>query len=304
MHWPDALATWPHRAASQRIHQRPHRWHVQEMGKGPLLLLLHGTGEASHTWRGVLPVLAERFRVIALDLPGHGLTQLGTRGRSGLTTMSEDILALCTGQDWHPTAIIGHSAGGAVALRMAQIAPHQVPLVLGLNPALDNFKGLAGVFFPMMAKALALTPFSADLFARGARRPGRVETLLEGTGSRIDPEGVALYRALVGDRDHIDGTLLMMAQWSLTRLLADMPAMQSPVRFLTGAGDLMVPPETAVDAARKLPDAQVESWPQLGHLMQEEAPTQVADWISAQVITAQAQATGKRKSPPRVGQAS
>ena len=48
------------------------RWHVQVAGDGPVLLLLHGTGAATHSWRDLLPLLAERFTVVAPDLPGHG----------------------------------------------------------------------------------------------------------------------------------------------------------------------------------------------------------------------------------------
>ena len=302
MRWPEALQGWPHAEASRRISAAPHRWHVQEMGAGPTLLFLHGAGGASHSWRGVLPILAQEFHVIALDLPGHGLSQMGTRSRSGLTAMSEDLLRLCASEDWHPAAVIGHSAGGAVALRMAQLAPDRAPLVLGINPALDNFKGVAGVLFPIMAKALALTPFMPDLFARSGRQSGRVEALLEGTGSKIDAQGTALYRALVGDRDHVDGVLTMMANWSLDDLQRDAPRTHLPVRFLTGSRDATVRPEVARRFAARLPDAQVTEWEALGHLMHEEVPDRVVGWITDH-LAGTAEATRHEKSPPQEGQA-
>ena len=45
------------------------------MGQGPVVLLIHGTGAASHSWRGLAPLLASDFTLIAPDLPGHGFTQ-------------------------------------------------------------------------------------------------------------------------------------------------------------------------------------------------------------------------------------
>ena len=51
----------------------PHRWHVQVLGEGPTVLLLHGAGGATHSWRGLAPLLATDHRVVMLDLPGGHL---------------------------------------------------------------------------------------------------------------------------------------------------------------------------------------------------------------------------------------
>jgi magnesium chelatase accessory protein len=53
---------WPHRETSRFLTAGGLRWHVQEAGDGPTLLLLHGAGAATHSWRGLFPLLAERFR--------------------------------------------------------------------------------------------------------------------------------------------------------------------------------------------------------------------------------------------------
>ena len=65
------------------------------MGEGPDIVLLHGTGASTHSWRALIPLLAERYRVTAIDLPGHGFTRLGARMRSSLECMAEDIATLC-----------------------------------------------------------------------------------------------------------------------------------------------------------------------------------------------------------------
>ena len=64
--------------------------------------------------------------------------------------MAEDMAALLAAQDWAPQAIIGHSAGAALALRLAEILPQTPRAIVGLNAALGNFDGLAGVLFPSL----------------------------------------------------------------------------------------------------------------------------------------------------------
>ncbi len=281
MRWPPP-ADWPHAALSRQVHSRPHRWHVQETGTGETLLLLHGAGGSTHSFRMLLPLLAVQYHVVAIDLPGQGFTQLGARHRSGLEATAEDMTRMCRQEGWHPTAIIGHSAGGALALRLSQqlVSPRgHPPKVVGINAALDNFKGLAGVLFPVLAKLLAAVPFTAKVFAQSSAAPGRIEALIRSTGSDIDAEGLSYYRRLISDRDHADATLMMMANWSLDGLQHDLGTVPAGTLLIVGDNDATVPPEVSDKAARKLPDARVVHLPGLGHLAHEEAPETVARLI-------------------------
>ncbi len=83
---------WPHAAHSRQVRD-VHDWHVQVMGEGPEILLIHGAGGATHSWRDVAPILAGTHRTIALDLPGQGFTRRGARGREGLDLVAADIAA-------------------------------------------------------------------------------------------------------------------------------------------------------------------------------------------------------------------
>ena len=262
---------WPHAAQSRFVRAAPLRWHVQEMGAGPPLLLLHGAGGATHSWRGLMPLLAERFRCIAVDLPGHGFTSRAP-GRSGLEATVADLRALLREIGAEPAAIVGHSAGAAIGLRMAQARP--VPVV-GLNGAFAAFEGMAGFLFPLVAKALALSPLTVPLFTATAS-PARVRRMLEATGSRIDEETLALYAALIGDRAHVEGTLQKMASWDLAPLHRALPGTRAPLLLVVGDRDGTVPPRVSRALAAKLPQARVEVLPGLGHLAHEEAPDRVA----------------------------
>jgi len=279
MDWSRDLPTWPLHGCSRRVAVRPHDWHVQDMGAGPLVLLLHGAGGSTHSFRDLIPRLAPAYRVVAIDLPGQGFTRMGTRLRCGLRPMAEDIAALIRAQGWAPAAIVGHSAGGALALRLAQVLPDggmPAPRIIGLNAALAPFDGLAGWLFPVLAKTLVLNPLVPRIFALTSGNPTRVRQLLESTGSRIDDAGLAYYSRLIADRGHVDATLRMMAGWDLDPLLADLPGIATPVSLIAAENDRAVPPVTSVRAAARLPDARVIHVAGLGHLAHEEAPARIA----------------------------
>lgn len=277
MDWARDGRSWPHAMHSRFIAVQPHRWHVQVAGAGPDLLLIHGAGGATQSWRGLLPLLAADHRVIAPDLPGQGFTRAGTRRRFGLDPMAEDLGRLLRAEGWRPRAIVGHSAGAAVALRLAELG--HADTVIGINAALGAFEGIAGVVFPAMARLLALNPLVPALFSRLSGSEARVGRLLAATGSNLDAEGRALYRRLVADPGHVGGTLAMMAEWRLEGLLARLPETRARVLFLVGERDGTVPPGVSRRIAPLLPDAVVRSLGALGHLAHEEAPAFVADEI-------------------------
>jgi magnesium chelatase accessory protein len=267
---------WPNRRFS-RIRRGPvHEWHYQSMGKsGPGVLLLHGAGGSVHSYRDLLPILARETRVLAPDLPGHGFTRLGAQRRSDLTHMAQDLASLCGALDFRPRAIIGHSAGAAIALKMAMGLPEMK--LICINPALQNFDGVAGVLFPAMARVLAAVPFTARLFSGASSSPDRVRRLIASTGSTLDDAGLELYRRLIAREEHVSGTLAMMAQWSLGGLLEQLPEIDADTLFIVGGGDRTVPPRVAEAAAERMPHARLHRMEGFGHLVHEEAPEEVAE---------------------------
>lgn len=257
---------------SRFVTHPPHRWHIQETGTGPTLLLIHGAGGATQSWRGVFPLLAQHYHVIAVDLPGQGFSQSGARHRLGLRPMAEDLTSLVASEGWTIDAIVGHSAGVALALQTADTARMTHTKIIGINGALSTFKGVAGFLFPAMAKLLAATPFTADLFSATASSPQNVTRLINNTGSTLTKSEILFYQRLISDRSHVDGTLAMMAQWDLGPLLASLPKLQMETLLLAAENDRAVPPDTSRKAAAEMPNAAFEIIPKLGHLMHEENP--------------------------------
>ncbi|MEM0948472.1 MAG: alpha/beta fold hydrolase BchO [Pseudomonadota bacterium] len=277
MDWARDRAIWPNAEASQFFDVKPHNWHVQTAGSGDTMLLLHGAGGATQSWRDLFPILARDFYVVAPDLPGQGFTRMGTRMRCGYRPIAEDLARLCEAQGWRPKWIVGHSAGAVLALELTRyLDPEQVVCI---NAALGKFEGIAGWLFPLMAKFMAINPLIPPLFARMAGGERRVAELLASTGSTINAEGHTLYRKLMTDKHHIDGTLAMMAQWNIDPLLNRLDQITVPVHLIVGDKDGTVPAETSVRAADKLPNATLTKLPGIGHLAHEEVPAEIAALI-------------------------
>ncbi|MEL6478238.1 MAG: alpha/beta fold hydrolase BchO [Pseudomonadota bacterium] len=275
--WDREGRDWPHREASRFLRAGRTDWHVQVMGPedAPVCLLLHGTGAASHSWRGLLPLLANRFRVIAPDLPGHGFSRAASMMQLSLSGMAREVDALLTALEARPTLALGHSAGGPVLARMAldgSVAPQRIVTV---NGAFLPFKGMAAQLFPPIAKALIWNPFVPHMVAWTAMDRGAVKRLLASTGSEIDAAGVDLYHTLFQSRVHVQSTLNMMARWDLDRLAEDLPRLEAPLTLLAAEGDRTIPPADQHEVAALIPGAQVVALPGLGHLAHEEAPERI-----------------------------
>lgn len=276
---------WPFRAQARHRRVSPHDWWVIDTGPraAPVLLLLHGAGGSGHSFRALIPLLSQEYRLIVPDLPGQGCTRAGGMRRLGLDAMAEDLTRLCQSEGWTPHVVIGHSAGAAIALRMAELLPVQG--VVGINAALGTFDGAAGVMFPLMARALAATPFVGSVVSRLWGQPATVRKLLAGTGSPLDKAGQDQYLALVRDADHVSGTLGMMAQWRLEGLMTRLPALTTPVLLIASEGDRAVPANVSRDAVAHMTKATFSQIAGYGHLVHEEAPEAVSaalkPWLRA-----------------------
>ncbi|MFM9978268.1 MAG: alpha/beta fold hydrolase BchO [Sphingomonadaceae bacterium] len=282
--WDREGADWPNRAASRFVKAAGLTLHVQIMGAGPALLLLHGTGAATHSWRALMPLLAEGFTVIAPDLPGHGFTRGVLADGATLPSVARGVAALMTALEVNPAVIVGHSAGAAIAIRMALDRLAAPRALVGLSAALLPFPGLAAQLFPTLAKLLFLNPFAPHIFARMAQSPGEVGRFLpRATGSTIDAAGVASYARLFAKAGHIRGTISMMASWDLDALKRDLPRLTVPLLLAHGERDSAIPIATVRDATALIPGARFESLGDLGHLAHEERPDLVAALIAKTV---------------------
>jgi magnesium chelatase accessory protein len=276
--WTDLGPSWPNHEASCFLEAGGLRWHVQVSGTGPDLLLLHGTGSATHSWSRLLPQLATRFRVIAPDLPGHGFTAAPSRGSLTLPGMATGVAHLLEVLGASPRLVVGHSAGAAVLLRMNLDRAIDPALLIGLNPALVPPPAVYRVLLAPFVHRLATSDFIAARAAAFGANPRVVDSLLRSTGSHLTDVQLGYYRRFFQSRQHVHDAFTMMSDWSLTELVASLSRISCPVTLVAGRGDYWIPLAPLRRLAALIPRAtviQVDG----GHLLHEEHPVRVASLI-------------------------
>ncbi len=275
---------WPHRSSSRFEHSGGMRWHVQQMGSGPLVLLLHGTGASTHSWAGLAPLLADFCTVLAVDLPGHGYTDLAVGRGMSLPGMARELAALLDEMGMVPDLTVGHSAGAAILVRMCLDDAIQPAALISLNGALLPLPGLSGRVFPGAAKLLAAIPPVPRLLAQHGAQRLFVEQLIRQTGSTLDSTALDHYRTLVGSPEHINGTMQMMANWNLESLERELPGLQVPLYLLACRNDKAIAYTEATRIKVQMPDASLQVLSDLGHLGHEEDPALFAKLINSIAI--------------------
>lgn len=282
LNWDREGCNWPHRDASCFVHAGGLRWHVQCMGEGPVALLIHGTGAATHSWRGLMPLLARHFTVVTMDLPGHAFTdtppasQLSLPGIAGAVAALVETLALKVG------LVVGHSAGAAIGTRLVLDGVLAPQALVAINGAFLPFAGWPGLIFPSVARLMAATPLAPQLFAWRSWDRAAVEKLIAGTGSTLDARGLAMYATLLRDAQHAAGALGMMARWDLRPLARDLSRLRAPLRLIVGTNDKAVTPQDAHRVRAMIPPTTPCTLVQIvgtGHLAHEEQPVEVAQHI-------------------------
>jgi magnesium chelatase accessory protein len=272
-------ADWPNRDASRFVPAAGLRWHVQVLGRGPVLLLLHGTAAATHSWAGLAPLLARHFTVVAPDLPGHGFTELAPPSQCSLPGMARAVGALLGELELTPSLIVGHSAGAAIAATLCLQGACTPRALVSLNGAMLPFGRAAAPVFSRAARALAQMPVFPQLIALHALPRKPVLRMLRQTGSQLPPDAVRWYRQVVRMPRHVAGTLRMMANWDLPQLERNLDRLDPPLYLVVCDNDLVVSPRQADQLAARLPQAQLLHVPGLGHLGHEEDPERFAALI-------------------------
>lgn len=235
--------------------------HVETQGSGAPLLLIHGWGMHGGMWGGVAERLAEHFRVLAVDLPGHGFSVGRDSSRhSGDVGMNPDLLIdslvdQLSAQFGEPLAVCGWSLGGQIALRWALRYPQQIDR-LALVASTPCFVRRPGWECGMAAETLA--EFAAALqqdYALTLRR----FLALQVRGSERERELLAALRSALMSRGEPDLGALQ-AGLDILRdcdLRSVLPGIHQPALVVGGERDTLTPPQAAHYLAAQLPNARL-----------------------------------------------
>jgi magnesium chelatase accessory protein len=285
MPWERIKPRWPNSAHSQFIQTQDVRWHVQILGEGPTMLLLHGLGSSTHTWAGMAPLLSKHYRLIAIDSPGHAFSSVPAKERATFEAIVRSIRELLERLQIWPSVVMGHSAGAALAAKLLLESHHpECPSLVALNPAWLPLPGHANWLFPISAKLIALNPLSAWFFAKHLSKREAIEKLIWGTGSHLRREDIDFYHLLMQSPIHIKGVLQMMTYWKLGDLPEQLANLHGSVLIQSGVNDQAVEHNNSLLAQQRIKGAQLQSLENLGHLAHEENPVACAEkilqWLS------------------------
>jgi pimeloyl-ACP methyl ester carboxylesterase len=247
-------------------------------GSGPPLVLVHGLAGAAANWTLVAPALAARRRLLVPDLPGHaGSSPLAAAPT--LNPFADAVAALARREGLAPAAVVGHSLGGVVALRLAIRHEDAVRAVVLAAPAgISSTARRADIAFTILS---AVRP--ARLFAPLRSAIARSRLLRAAVFGYWEVSDTAAFSPLAveaflsGPAIHSD---VDSAGWALLRddPRTDLARIRCPVLVLWGARDHLVPVEDGIEYARRL-GAPLRIVAGCGHLLIGERPDACADAI-------------------------
>jgi pimeloyl-ACP methyl ester carboxylesterase len=253
----------------------------RDEGTGEALLLVHGMGGSSNTWRGVIPLLAKKYRVIAPDLLGHGESDK-PRGDYSVGAFAVLLRDLLDALDVSRVTVVGHSLGGGIAMQFAhQHRQYCERLVLISSGGFGGDVGRVLRLLSLPGSELVLPVIAS----RPAVAAGNALRALMGSSDRFKA------RPSLSNRDNRQAFLRTLrsvvdfrgqAVCALNRLgfHGVLPAL-----IISGDEDRVIPVEHARAAHRMLPDSRLHIMSGVHHHPPTEGPETVARLIDEFVAT-------------------
>lgn len=243
---------------------------------GSPVVLVHGFLTCSQTWRGVVPLLAGRHRVVLVDLPGCGGSPPPRRRKWTASAAADLLVSLFDALDLAAPTLVGSQMGGSIAAWLAVEHPERVSRlvvmaagVLGENAANQGlYHALAAPLLgPLVARALPYRVFAEKWAAA------------HGPGFSLDPEVVAGYHRQLRTRGAVLARFGLGVRLSYGAsfdvLAGPITGLALPTLLLFGADDRLVPPSTGERFAQLVAGSRLVLLPGVGDFPQEEAPAEV-----------------------------
>jgi pimeloyl-ACP methyl ester carboxylesterase len=252
--------------------------HYQQGGSGPPLVLIHGLLGGSFCWRSNLVELSQRYTVLAVDLPGSGLSDAPPDTDCGMRAQVNRLSRFIEELQLHEISLLGCSYGGAIALRLAAQQTHALSgsiralvLVAPANPGSEfgqkRIRLLSTAWGGILLRMAF--PFSGPVHAVALRR-------MYGNTRRVTPDARRGYVENIVRPARAQNALSVLRNWrtDMDALRSLIPTVQVPTLLITGGRDRAVDPRSCQVLSKQLPHCEHVVLPELGHLPFEEAPEQ------------------------------
>lgn len=242
------------------------RTYYEEHGSGPAVVLVHGLGSTgTDLWKQHIADLARDFRVVAYDLRGSGRSEV-TPGPYTISLLADDLDALIDALGLAPTALVGHSMGGAVAFEEAARHPDRVLAVVGVGAAIE---------LPEQARAGLAT--RAETVERDGMNAVAETVATNGTAPafrQARPEEFQELISLLGSND-VNGYAAQCRALVSMAITEHLGWIAAPVLLVCGELDAVSPPAVNRDAAGWIPNARVVELAGCAHIVPWEKPDEL-----------------------------
>jgi pimeloyl-ACP methyl ester carboxylesterase len=246
--------------------------YVEQQGAGQVVVLLHGFGESSYTWRRVMPELARSFRVVAPDLNGFGWTER-PRDPQSYTREGQErlVLGVLGALGVTRAQFVGHSYGGSLTLFLASRHPDLVRSMVLIDSAAPTYSD------DRRSRVASIRPLDS-LFVRLALTPRRVRGSLLASvydPALVTPELVRAYLERLRVHGEDDAYYGLTARLRPAAGDLELEKLTLPALVVWGAEDRLIRIAAGRRAARRLPAGEFVTIPRCGHLPMEERPAEL-----------------------------
>ena len=244
-------------------------------GRGTPVVLLHGFGESLTAWRSVFTQLSENADVIALDLPGHGLS---SKPASGYATdsLAADVGGALDAMGVGRAVLVGHSLGGAVAAAVALRAPDRVLGLVLVDPAI----AVASSLLPDSSTGPSATEALRAAIAEYEVQRSRFNSVHDRGWLRETDSELAYVPA--GDPAYGPALRAVLSEFDFHYITPERARqLDVPVLLIWGSLDPLLPVEGGRRLAAELPRARLAIIPRCWHRPHVERPDTVAALVAA-----------------------
>jgi pimeloyl-ACP methyl ester carboxylesterase len=258
------------------------RAHIRDRGPrtAPALVLIHGSNASLFTWEPWVKRLDNSYRVITLDLPGHGLTGAvpnGDYSQEGMVAFTREVTDKLGLKQF---ALGGNSMGGGVAARFAEEYPDRVTRLILVDSG--GMPSKEGERIPL-AFRLARTPFINKVLLHITPRSLVVEGLNDAIVHKkiLNNRMIDMYWDFARMTGTRQATLIrFQLPWN-TAVKDHIADIKAPTLILWGQEDHLVPVDAGRQFAANIHGARLVIYPHTGHIPQEEVPQKSADDVRA-----------------------